>query len=107
MVLVFLVGALLGSHYKDWHYSKIGSPESVINEGSLGDFDNAIKHLYIEGYCKGFPLKTGVYIDNRVGTGRNYIECGLPYIMFMNAENEYMYLGDEVSGKTIGIVRYE
>lgn len=104
LILVFLIGALVGIKYKDWHYLKIGTP---VTEVSPENFDNAIKLLYVEGYCKGFPIKTGIYADERTDKAYSYKHCGLPFRMVLTPEEEYMFFIDEKNAIPVGIVRYE
>lgn len=94
-------------HYKDWHYSQIGGVSHNTSGVNAENFDNAIKLLYEHGYCRGFPLRTGVYADNRVEKAYNYIHCGLRYRMVLTPEKEYMFLIDEQDAIPLGIVRYE
>jgi len=107
LILAFFVGATSTMYYKNWHSSQLGDIYYPTSDTSVENFDEAIIFLYKEGYCKGFPVKVGIYSDKRMDSAYNYINCGLRYSMVLTPDSEYMYLVDDRDAIPIGIVRYE
>jgi hypothetical protein len=100
-VLFTLIGIMLGVKYQQWHQSKLYIPPNITEES----FDMVISEFYVNDYCRGMPMKHGIFKDTLSGSAYNFEYCGLRKIMYKNHLGQFLFFEDARDGTKLSVIR--